>query len=684
MDKLRQKFLEEAFEHVGNIEQSMLDLENDSGNQEFIEKIFRAMHTLKGSGAMFGFEKVSKFTHNLETIYDLIRNSKLDFSKDIADLTLHAVDFLKMMLSTAGELTEDEENDYNLLTARIQSFVNPDKKEVHTQSGATAMMNEFNDIVTYYIYFKPNPTIFDNGTNPLFLIDELVTLGSAYCIPYMKNIPLLNAIDPHKCYTHWEIILATKEPLEAINDVFIFVENNCSLDIHKLGNGNFLQNKKFIRRLESLKETGEDAGIDGIIKITQDIEQSVAFKIRKALNKELKSGIRDYSISSIRVASEKLNSLLNLVSELVTTQARLGLYSEQNDSPELTAISENIHKITKQLRDLTFEIALVPVETLITRFQRLVRDLSTELNKEVVFEAKGTDTELDKTIIENLTDPLMHIIRNCIDHGIESREERMKKNKSPNGRILLNAYHSSTNVHIEIEDDGKGIDVETIRKKAISKGIIGEATSMNEKQLFELLFMPGFSTSENVTGVSGRGVGMDVVRQKIAGIRGEIELSSQKDRGTKIILKIPITLSIIDGLLVKVEETFFIIALSSIHKIYAIDYKDITNNYNQLITLDEEKIPYFSLRDEFRIASEHSRFEQVVVIQYDRVKVGLVVDQVIGEYQAVLKPLGKHYRNQDIISAATILGDGTIALVIDTNKAIHFFSNQMIQQEESI
>lgn len=682
MDKLKQKFVEEAYEHLGDIEQSLLMLEKDPNDLDLIEKIFRAMHTLKGAGAMFGFEKVSDFTHNLETVYDLIRTGKLYFSKEIADITLNSADYIKFLLNNVSFSAKDEE-DYKNYIEKIKSFIDREGKKADLKETNSIRSVYEQNSSTYYIYFKPNANIFNNGTNPLFLLDELANLGKSIIIPYLNEVPDIKNIQPENCYTHWEVILSTSEQLSAIHDIFIFVEGNCTLDIHKLSDENLLDNKKFVKKITNCIEEGKDIGIDLVKILVNDLEQSVVNKLRKALGGDLKMA-KDYSISSIRVASEKLDHLMNMVSELVTTQARLSLYAEKDESNELTAISENMQKISRQLRDLAFEIVLVPIETLITRFHRLVRDLSKELNKEVVFETKGTETELDKTIIENLTDPLMHIIRNCLDHGIESVEDRIKAGKPEKGTIFFNAYHSSTNVHIEIEDDGRGVDTEKVRRKAISKGIINEETILTDKQIFDLLFLPGFSTAENVTDVSGRGVGMDVVRQKISNIRGEIEIESQRNVGTKITLKIPLTLSIIDGLLVQVNETFFVLPLSSVQKIFAINHNDIENRFNNLVVLDGERIPYFYLRNEFEAEANEKITEHIIIIQYENQKVGLVVDDVVGEYQAVLKPLGKHYKNQEIISAATILGDGTIALVIDTNRAVNYFANLSTYKEEKI
>jgi two-component system chemotaxis sensor kinase CheA len=348
----------------------------------------------------------------------------------------------------------------------------------------------------------------------------------------------------------------------------------------------------------------------------------------------------------------------------------------------LIAIGENVQKLSRQLRDIAFSIVLIPIENLLTRFQRLVRDLSQELKKEVNFIAEGTDTELDKTIIENLTDPLMHILRNSLDHGIEDPDIRVKLGKPRQGTIMLKAFYSGANVHIQIFDDGAGIDPEKIRQKAISKGIISTDTPYTTKDIMDLLFLPGFSMAINVTDVSGRGVGMDVVRRKIADIRGEVEIDSKIGQGTTITIKLPLTLSIIDGLLVKIMETFYVLPLTSVDKIYATQHNKLVNRYNQLIAFDGQQIPFFYLRNEFGFEENNVDSEQVVVVRYEDKRIGLAVDSVIGEYQAVLKPLGKHYKNQEIISGATILGDGTIALVIDTNKAIKYFSHQNIITEE--
>jgi two-component system chemotaxis sensor kinase CheA len=334
------------------------------------------------------------------------------------------------------------------------------------------------------------------------------------------------------------------------------------------------------------------------------------------------------------------------------------------------SVAEEIEKVSRRLRDNTFSICLIPIENMLVRFRRLVRDLSSELDKEIRFVTEGADTELDKTIIESLTDPLLHIIRNSIDHGIEDKETRLANGKTAEGTLMLRAFYSGNSVNLQIKDDGAGINPEKVRRKAIEKGIITADVQLSEKELLELIFRPGFSTATSVTDVSGRGVGMDVVKRKIADLRGEIEISSQTGQGTTITISLPLTLSIIDGLLVRIEDTHFVIPLSAVEKCYEVAHQKLVSRFEDMITLDEERIPFCYLRQEFGFSSEAPFHEEVIVVSYDEKKVGLTVDQVIGEYQAVLKPLGRYYQKQDYISGATILGDGTIALVLDTNKTI--------------
>jgi len=674
MEKFTEKFIEEATDNISDLEGALLEMENNPDSTDLVERVFRAMHSLKGGGAMFGFDKLSEFTHHLENLWDRIREGQLKVNQGLLDLTLQSVDHLKVLLKEQEELSRDTETTHKNLSVQVMKFLGEEATAGSDSGNSGASADGGGDgMKTWYIYFDPEENIFDDGTNPLFLLDELNSLGQCRIIPYLHRIPLLPDMDPVKCYTYWEIILATNEDEDAIHDVFIFVQNQAEINIHLLSSSNLFNDSKFVEKLDQVAADKKDLGFEGFQELLNNLsakQETTESEVRQANG----TGNRESTISSIRVESEKIDHMMNLVSELVTTQARLSLRAEQLGDSELEGIAENVQKLTRQLRDNAFDVALVPVETMLTRFQRLVRDLSYTLNKKVKFTAEGTDTELDKNIIEKLTDPILHIIRNCIDHGIESPEERKMAGKPEEGKIRFKAFYSGASVHIQVHDDGKGIDPDKIRQKAVERGLISPEASLSRKETFDLLFQPGFSTSENVTDVSGRGVGMDVVKRNLSEIRGEVEVESELNAGTTLTVKLPLTLSIIDGLLVQLADNKYVIPLSAVDKIYAVNHSDVVNHFNNLTVLDGEQIPYFNLREEFHLPESENEMEEVVAVRYDNSRVGLVVDNVIGEYQAVLKSLGKMYKEQEMISGATILGDGTVALVMDTNKMIEKFS----------
>ncbi|MCG8411942.1 MAG: chemotaxis protein CheA [Bacteroidales bacterium] len=686
MDKFKNKFIEEATDNIEELEDSLLLIENDTENKDLIEKIFRAMHSLKGGGAMFGFSYLSDFTHNLENLYQVIREGKRTINKEILDITLASVDHMKTLLTIDDLNNEDVIRQHKELIEKTQNITNNTESVEDNQSNEK--IGSYNNVEekSYYIHFEPQAEVFKDGTNPIFLIDELNSLGETMVLAHFNKLPEYDKLDIIQCYTYWEIIISTKEDFNSISDVFIFIEDQCKLEIVEIADFDIFSNDEIVEQISVLTQDSEDIGLP---KIQEIVKKNSTVKIlnkeleRVIANPNLSTPIKENTISSIRVSANKLDHLMNLVSELVTTQARLNLIAEKSENSELITIAENIQKLSRQLRDNAFDIVLIPIETMLVRFQRLVRDLSKELNKEIIFLTEGADTELDKTIIESLTDPLLHILRNSIDHGIESPEQRLKLNKSPQGKILLKAFYSGANVHIQIHDDGAGIDINKIKRKAIEKGFIDENTILNKKEILDLVFLPGFSTAENITDLSGRGVGMDVVKRKITEIRGEIELDTEVNIGTTLTIKLPLTLSIIDGLLVKIHKTHYVLPLSVVDKIYVTDHSKVVNKYNNMIVLDGEQIPFYYLREEFDLPESTQEVEQVVVVKYEDKKIGLVVDEVEGEYQAVLKSLGKIYKKQEMISGATILGDGTVALVMDTNKIINRFSQTIVNVKQN-
>ena len=680
MDNFQSKFLEEAGDLINQLEQALLTLEQDTNNPELVDSIFRIMHSLKGGGGMFGFENISNYTHKMENMYDLVRQKKLKVTREMLDVTFESADHITSMLNDDGSKAAEIAANEAILNKRIDAILNGDSEAeaVTATTNAPATTDNVEGLQSFYVKVKPYERIQQNGTNPFFLIDELAGLGKNKANIFYSAIPDFENFVFDETYVYWEMILATDKGEDAIKDVFIFVEDDCEVTIQKIADADIFP----MEGIEPLLACRHDFPFDlekikslaGAITALEKAKQEKAAKEADAGDEHIKKFTKESSISGIRVASEKIDQLMNLVSELITTQAGLNLYADNHKDNELTRITESLENISRQLRDTAFSITLIPIDYLVVRFRRLVRDLSREVGKEIIFDARGAETELDKTLIEGLSEPLMHILRNSIDHGIETAEERTAKGKPAQGKIILQAYYSGSQVVIAVTDDGKGMDLEKIRNKAIDRGLINPDEQLSEKEILDLIFLPGFSTSDKVTNISGRGVGMDVVKRKISDIRGTVSVSTEKDEGTTITIKLPLTLSIIDGMLVRIADTDYIIPLSVIDTIFAVEHSKIEKSFNNIINIEGVQYPFYYLRDEFQIEGEKPEREEIIMVKYDDKKIGIVVDHITGEYQAVLKPLGKMYRHQDVFSGASILGDGTVALVLDTHKVINQFT----------
>lgn len=385
---------------------------------------------------------------------------------------------------------------------------------------------------------------------------------------------------------------------------------------------------------------------------------------------------RKVAIPGIRVPVQRLDTMMSLVTELITLQAKLSVLTCEQSQPDLLAAVESLEKISTRIRDNAFSMCMVPVENMVTPFHRMVRDLASELHKEIDFITEGTETELDKNIMEGLQDPLLHLLRNSIDHGIEEPALREFHGKPRNGRIVLRAYCAGAHVYIEIQDDGKGIDKEKIRSTAIDRGLITEGDVLSDKELLQLVFVPGFSTAEQITETSGRGVGMDVVKRRIADIKGHVAIRSTENEGTTVTIQLPITLSIIDGLLVKVNGGDYVIPLSAVDICQEVTAVQRLNTFSHVMVIDDQAIPFINLQHELAGADTTVQSREIVIVHYGEKKIGLLVDFIAGKFQAVLKPLGRYFNHVDIVSGATILGDGNVALVLDTNNIIEHFYNK--------
>jgi len=664
--EFKHRFIEDVSDTISNLEKDLLLLEKDPGNKELINSVFRVMHSLKGVSGMYGYHSIGEYTHLLETLYDKVRDDEIKLSAEILNLTFSSIDHISNLLRDVDMLNVTLKSNHKKYIHSITKLI--DSYEFASNKIETIVKdnNEIN-FGTYFIDFEPSTDLFKRGLNVLSVFEELQELGLCIVKSNITDIPTYEFLVADDFYISWSILISTNQPLNSIEDVLIFYEDSYSITFLSptVFEPQTILNEKLIRYFE----TSPIIDKTDLIGIIQNETITTENTIEKIIQKDIRS-IEDQKITSIRVQVEKLDELRNLASELVTTQAELSLLAEKSDNPEIQNLSEKFEKISRKLRDNALSVSLLPIKESISKFSRLIRDLSVELNKEVDFVAEGTDTELDKTIIENISSPLMHIFRNSMDHGIETREQRLKKGKSPKGTLKFKAMYSGALVELCISDDGAGIDPQKIKNKAIEKGLCDETTVHTDKEWLDFIFLPGFSTASHITGVSGRGVGMDVVKRKISDMNGTIEMESKIDAGTKITIRLPLTLSIIDALLTRVSNSMYIFPLSNVDFCHETTYEELNNYSNKRIVIENELIPFITLRSEFDFTEKSPEYARVVTSKYNDKRIGIVVDEVIGEYQAVIKPIGELFKNQDFISGASIMGDGNVALVLDTNKLI--------------
>jgi two-component system chemotaxis sensor kinase CheA len=677
-------FKEEAGELLEELETSLLELEKNTRDEELTRKIFRALHTIKGSGAMFGFDEISGFSHELENVFDAVRKGTAVVTKDLIDLSLSAVDVIKKMLEGAPDQNLDTQRQEILARIKQPAAGEEEKKAEPPAEAPESAEKEPMPEMTYRIRFKPSFEIQQKGTDLIDILNELRALGYGEVVAHVWDVPLLEDIVPDGCYVYWDIILTTSAGINAIKDVFILIEDEAEIKIDIIDEGKGLEEEEDYKKLgyilvergdltpEEMDRVLHSKKLFGELLVEEGLVESE--KIQSALLeqkhvRELRDKRqKEEAVSTLKVPSDKADKLVNLVGELVTLQARLGQLSEHLDDPDLLSVSEEAERLVWDLRDSTMSIRMVPIGTCFTRFNRLVRDLSNELGKKARLTAVGEETELDKTVIERLGDPLVHLIRNCLDHGIEAPGKREKLGKPGVGTIHLSASYAGAYVIIVIEDDGSGIDPGAIKARALERGLIKPGAELSEKELFNLLFEPGFSTAREVTSVSGRGVGLDVVKKNIEALRGTIQVDSEKRKGTMITLKIPLTLAIIDGLLATISGENFIFPLSMVEEIVELTTGGVTKTHGRNITNIRGRIvPYVILREQFEIDGQVPEIQQIVVVEVEHRKIGFVVDQVIGKHQTVIKSLGKVYQNAKGLSGATILGDGTVALILDVS-----------------
>jgi two-component system chemotaxis sensor kinase CheA len=583
---------------------------------------------------MFGFDEVSSFTHHVETLLDQVREGAVPVSSDLTDLILASADHIKLLLrdprngASGGAQAE--------LLERVHRLSKPSP----AAPGAASPLATAAATKRWRIFFRPDPGLLARGGNPALLFRDLRKLGACEIEAHTDALPDLAEMQPDVCYLAWTILLDAAVDSDAIRDVFLFVEDGSELRIEAV---------------HEEKATGDDPA-------TEAASRSVEAQSPEAIYPSQQHSRE----ASVRVPASRLDRLVNLVGELVMNQSRLATAASRFQAPELAAPVEEIERLVAELRDDVLQIRMMPIGTIFARFRRLVRDLSAQLGKEIVLVTEGEETELDKSILDALGEPLVHMIRNSIDHGIESVEERLAKGKPRQGTIrLIAAYHGS-DVVVSLEDDGKGMDRAAIRAKAVARQIIAPEAVLSEKEILNLILLPGFSTAANVTSVSGRGVGMDVVKRHIDAMRGSLSVASEPGQGSCVSLTLPLTLAIIDGLLVEAGESQYIIPMAVVTENVELPRRERSrSNGRNLVAVRGQLIPYIDLRDAFQVPGDGPAISKIVLVRYEDQRIGLVVDRVMGTHQTVIQALGRFFRNIEVVSGSTVMGDGRVALILD-------------------
>lgn len=675
MEQLRKMFYEECRENLEVLEDVLLNLDLDCVDDEQINTIFRAAHSIKGGAATFNLLDISEFTHTVEAYLELVRDNQCSLDAASVDLLLKSGDCIMALLLGHEQGNEVDTTEQSAVSAQLQLLVSKVSGAPISET-ADQDPEQLTNTGQWFVSFVPHKEIFFSGNDPLRILRELKELDSDCSVSVSTEaLPLAEEIEQELCYLSWQATLPATVEKENIEEIFEWVEDECDLVIEQ--------------RSEEVTESDEQTERDTKPVFEEKVAESlpsadIAGESQAKDNKSApaKAAKADSSVSSIRVDIDKVDSLINLVGELVITQSMLNEIGNDFSMDKLEKLKTGLEQLLQNSKDLqenVLNIRMLPMSFAFSRFPRLVRDLTARLGKKVDLQIQGEQTELDKTVLERIVDPLVHLVRNGIDHGIEQPDERAEKGKPEQGTVLLNAFHQGGSIVIEISDDGAGIDCNKLWGKAIDKGVIAPDTrreEMSDKQIMNLIFAPGFSTAEEVSDISGRGVGMDVVRRNIEELGGQIELESELGKGSRFTINLPLTLAILDGQLVKVGEQVYIIPLLTIVESMQIDSACIKHASGgvELYRLRDENIPILRLEDELEMGTSGELNHQILCfVEAAGNRVGLLIDELLDQQQVVIKNLESNYSKVAGISGATILGDGSVSLILDIQGLITGF-----------
>ncbi len=695
LESVKGIYIDESKELLEDMEQALLAMEETPQDLELINRVFRAVHTIKGSGGVFGFDDIVGFAHVLETLMDKVRAGESRISEALIALFLNSKDHLVKMIDALVSGEQISRNETDSLIEKLNAFYSSDEDDMPDAAMPVAHTDEEDvprEKQRYHISIRFGRDTFRYGMDPVSLIRSLFNIGESKSIQCVTEaIPFLddNAFDPESCHLGFEINLLTDADKEEIEEVFEFVKEESILfilppqskveeyirliqalpeDDHLLGD--YLIDSGAVTAAEiksALDEQKQKGGFTGEILVAKGAAHKEV--VEAAIDKQKQ--VRVQKVSTLRVDAAKLEALIDLVGELVTKGANVLQLSQKSGQNELFESTSGLYRLVEELRETALSLRMVPIGETFNRFHRVVRDISKDLGKEISLEIKGGDSELDKTVVEKINDPLMHLVRNSIDHGIETPDIRRQYGKPERGTLCLNAYHDAGNIVIEVSDDGGGLNVDRILEKAKQRGLVSSGANLSDRDIFKLVFEPGFSTADEVSNLSGRGVGMDVVKRNIEGLRGTVDIKSEPEKGTTVMIRLPLTLAIIDGFLVKIGQWLYVIPLDMVVECVELTKEDRENAHGRdYVNLRGEVLPFIQMRHYFDVNGSSDR-ENIVVIKYAGTKSGLVVDELMGEIQTVIKPLGKIFQGLRGVSGATILGGGEVALILDVPGLVH-------------
>jgi two-component system chemotaxis sensor kinase CheA len=713
MDELTSVYIQESREQLAEMEAGLLRLEQYPDDQDNINSIFRAAHTIKGGSGVIECRYIEHFTHHVENVLEALRNGDIAVTGALATLLLECGDHMARLFDVlAAGIPEPDAvllAGGDELTARLNKLTGGDQPEganltvqdetVEVESSGGGVVNTD----SWHISVRFGPDVLRGGVDPLSFIRYLGGLGEIIGIETIADgIPPAEEMDPESCYLGFEIRLQTKASKAAIERVFDFVSDECDLRIlppHSNVN-DYLQHitelpedtmrlGEMLVRCGALTQAEVDQGLSEQQRAAASaeddptppaplgeilIEHKVVHKeiIEAAIAKQTQIGEKKAKEAQlVRVQADKLDQLIDLVGELVIAGASANLLALKSRQSELVEATSILSRLVENIRDSALQLRMVQIGDTFNRFNRVVRDVAKELGKEIELEINGAETELDKTVVEKIGDPLMHLIRNSLDHGIEPAEVRVARGKPACGRVTLNAFHDSGIIVIQVSDDGGGLNREKIRAKAIERELIQPDATLSDSEMINLIFEPGFSTVEQVSKLSGRGVGMDVVRRNIVSLRGTVDVASVEGQGSTFTIRLPLTLAIIDGFQVGIDKASYVIPLDSV--VECIEHKNLTGDRN-FLNLRGEALPFIRLRELFEVEGSAPARESIVVVQFGGQRAGIVVDQLMGEFQTVIKPLGRMFANLRGIGGSTILGSGEVALILDVAALVKIVS----------